>query len=145
MPAWIKSGFMDYVERLPREWRFALIEISTKKSSKKLYKDQLLRQEGQRMLAAIPSGSRIIALDVTGQLWNTAQLAGYLNHWLSDSRDVTLLVGGAEGLDVACRNRAETAWSLSPLTFPHMLVRVIVVEQLYRAWSLLSNHPYHRS
>lgn len=144
MPAWIKTGFVDYVERLPREWHFALIEIGVKKPSKNLARDQLVQHEGQRMLATIPSGSRVIALDETGQLWDTAQLASYLNGWLKDSRDVTLLIGGPEGLDRACRNQADATWSLSRLTFPHMLVRVMVVEQLYRAWSLLHNHPYHR-
>ncbi len=145
MPAWIKTGFADYVDRLPPEWHFTLVEISTKKSGKKFHKDQLIRQEGQRILAAIPSGSRVIALDAAGQLWDTARLADYLSHWLNDCRDIALLIGGAEGLDEACRRQAEATWSLSPLTFPHMLVRVIVVEQLYRAWSLLRNHPYHRA
>lgn len=145
MPAWIKTGFTDYAQRLPREWHFTLTEISTKKSSNNLSKAQLIRQEGQRMLAAIPSGSRVVALDVMGQLWDTAQLTSYLSHGLSDHRDLALLIGGAEGLDAACRSQAEVTWSLSRLTFPHMLVRVIVAEQLYRAWSMLSNHPYHRA
>ncbi len=145
MPAWLKTGFADYAKRLPREWRFTLVEISAKKTSKNLQRDELIQQEGQRMLAAIPPGSRIITLDVTGQLWDTAQLAGCLRCWLSDSRDIALLIGGPEGLDNACQSRAESSWSLSRLTFPHMLVRVIVAEQLYRAWSLLSHHPYHRA
>lgn len=145
MPAWVNEGFADYAERLPREWHLALIQINSGKRRKNVDLARLLEEEGRRMLAAIPFNTRVIALDQAGRQWSTAQLAQQLDDWLQDGRDVALLVGGPEGLDGACKSRAETLWSLSPLTFPHALVRVIVAEQLYRAWSLLHNHPYHRA
>ncbi|HEY5719007.1 MAG TPA: 23S rRNA (pseudouridine(1915)-N(3))-methyltransferase RlmH, partial [Gammaproteobacteria bacterium] len=98
----------------------------------------------ERMLAALPTGARVVALDVAGSAWDTPTLARQLERWRAGGSDVALLVGGADGLAPACLERAEQRWSLSPLTFPHMLVRVLVAEQLYRAWSLLSGHPYHR-
>ena len=96
------------------------------------------------MLAAIPAGSIVIALDVLGKSWSTEQLASQLDQWLASGQDVALLVGGPEGLSPACLQRADLKWSLSALTFPHPLVRIILAEQLFRAWSILSNHPYHR-
>lgn len=97
------------------------------------------------MLAAVPRDCHVIALDVTGQAWNTEVLAGRLQGWLGAGRDVALLVGGPDGLAPACLARADTRWSLSPLTLPHALVRVVLAEQLYRAWTLVSGHPYHRA
>jgi 23S rRNA (pseudouridine1915-N3)-methyltransferase len=104
-----------------------------------------VRIEGERLLAAIPGGSCPVALDERGQQWSTLELAAQLTGWLRDGRDVSLLVGGPDGLDAPCRARAERHWSLSRLTLPHPLVRVLIAEQLYRAWSLLHNHPYHRA
>jgi len=86
----------------------------------------------------------VIALDVLGKSWSTEQLSGQLDQWLASGQDIVLLVGGPEGLSKACLQRADQKWSLSALTFPHPLVRVILAEQLFRAWSILSNHPYHR-
>ena len=103
------------------------------------------REEGLRLLAALPKGAQLVALDERGTAWSTAQLARELAGWLGEGRDLALLIGGPEGLDEACRARADRLWSLSPLTFPHPLVRVILAEQLYRAWSLLGGHPYHRA
>ncbi len=96
------------------------------------------------MLDALPRGAWIIALDEGGEAWNTRRLASEMQAWIRQGRDVALLVGGPDGLAPACRERADRAWSLSPLTLPHALVRIVVAEQLYRAWSLNSNHPYHR-
>jgi len=96
------------------------------------------------MLAAVPKGSRIVALDVEGKAWSTPQLARQLDGWMQGGRNIAILVGGPEGFDPACLAAAEQRWSLSPLTFPHPLVRIIVAEQLYRAHSLLQGHPYHR-
>ncbi|HIE54703.1 MAG TPA: 23S rRNA (pseudouridine(1915)-N(3))-methyltransferase RlmH, partial [Chromatiaceae bacterium] len=106
---------------------------------------RILRDEGRRMLDAVPGGSHLIALDVEGSSWNTEQLSRQLGRWLDDGRDIALLVGGPEGLSAECREAAGQKWSLSPLTLPHPLVRVVVAEALYRAWSLLHNHPYHRA
>ena len=144
MPAWVKAGFADYTTRLPRECPLELLEIPAAKRSKNAVPDRLLREEGERILAAVPRGARFITLEVNGRPWDTAQLAGELERWLQEGRDVALAIGGPDGLDAACRARAETAWSLSRLTLPHALVRIIVAEQLYRAWSMLQHHPYHR-
>jgi 23S rRNA (pseudouridine1915-N3)-methyltransferase len=97
------------------------------------------------MLKAIPKGCRIVALDVGGKAWSTEQLSDQLGQWMGAGPDIALLVGGPEGLAEACLQQADGRWSLSPLTLPHPLVRVVVAEQLYRAWSLLRNHPYHRA
>ena len=97
------------------------------------------------MLAAIPKGCLVIALDVKGKTWSTDELSTQLDNWMAGGQDVALLVGGPEGLATSCLEAARVRWSLSPLTLPHPLVRVVVAEQLYRAWSILRNHPYHRA
>jgi 23S rRNA (pseudouridine1915-N3)-methyltransferase len=122
-----------------------LVEIPAGKRSPSIDLIRQIRAEGERLLAAIPSGSRVIALDERGQEWNTVELAKRLTGWLQEGRDLSLLIGGPDGLDAACRDRAERLWSLSRLTLPHPLVRIVVAEQLYRAWSLLHHHPYHRA
>ena len=96
------------------------------------------------MLAAVGKGDRIVTLEVTGKSWTTPQLASRLEHWLMDGRDISLLVGGPEGLAPECVAAADERWSLSALTLPHPLVRVVIAESLYRAWSVTANHPYHR-
>lgn len=144
MPAWVKAGFAEYSSRLPRECSLQLVEIPAGKRGKDGDPQRALREEGERLLAAIPRGARVIALEVGGLQWSTGELARQLSNWLKDGRDVALLVGGPDGLDETCRARAEAAWSLSLLTFPHFLMRIIVAEQIYRAWSILQRHPYHR-
>lgn len=145
MPVWVENGFADYAKRLPREWGFRLVEIPASKGAKKIDVGRRMRKEAERMRAAIPPDARVIALDERGREWSTQDLAGSLGNWLQQGRDVVFLVGGADGLDSICREQAEMVWSLSRLTFPHPLVRVIVAEQLYRAWSILQHHPYHRA
>jgi len=145
MPDWVEKGYAEYAGRLPRECALHLLEISAGKRGSHGDLARIVRTEGERLLAAVPTGSRLIALDERGQEWNTVELAEQLSGWLQEGRDVSLLVGGPDGLDAACRERAERRWSLSRLTLPHPLVRVLVAEQLYRAWSLLHNHPYHRA
>lgn len=145
MPAWVQAGYREYATRLPRECALNLIEIPAGKRSPNADLTRLIRAEGERLQAAVPSGSRIIALDERGREWNTAELADQLTGWLREGRDLSLLVGGPDGLDAPCRDRAEQLWSLSRLTLPHPLVRIVVAEQLYRAWSLLHHHPYHRA
>jgi len=146
MPVWVQSGYQEYAKRLSQsaECRLQLIEIEAGKRGKNADINRILQDEGTRMLAAIPANSYVIALDVQGQAWNTAQVAQQLKKWQFLGRDISLLVGGPEGLAPDCLAKAEQKWSLSPLTFPHPLVRVIVAEQLYRGWSLLRGHPYHR-
>lgn len=145
MPAWVDQGFADYARRLPSECGLRLIELALGQRSKEPVNPRALDEEGRRMLAAIPRGAWVVALDERGRLWNTLELGRQLESWLGSGRDTVLLVGGPDGLAPACRQRADTSWSLSALTLPHGLVRILVAEQLYRAWSLLRGHPYHRA
>lgn len=144
MPAWVTEAYQDYASRLQRECALNLIEISPGKRHKGADLDKIINEEGARMLAAIPKSCLVITLDVTGKSWSTQQLSAQLENWMSSGRDVALLVGGPEGLSEACRQHADQHWSLSALTLPHPMVRVIIAEQLFRAWSILNNHPYHR-
>jgi len=144
MPLWISTGYSDYAQRLPPECTLKLIEIPAEKRNKSTNIKKALQKEGERILSAIPKNTLVIVMDIKGQYWDTPQLAERLNNWMHDGRDITLIVGGADGLDQACKLKSESSWSLSPLTLPHPLVRVLLAEQLYRAWSILNNHPYHR-
>ncbi|MBU2112517.1 MAG: 23S rRNA (pseudouridine(1915)-N(3))-methyltransferase RlmH [Gammaproteobacteria bacterium] len=144
MPAWVQSGYDEYSRRFPRDMPLELIEIAAGKRGKNADIKRILELEGEKMLAAVPKGSRIVTLEVTGANWSSPMLAGKLTEWQRDGRDVCLLVGGPEGLAPACIAASEAKWSLSALTLPHPLVRVVLAESLYRAWSICTNHPYHR-
>ncbi|HEC15342.1 MAG TPA: 23S rRNA (pseudouridine(1915)-N(3))-methyltransferase RlmH [Sedimenticola sp.] len=145
MPRWVEEGYGEYAKRLPAECALRLVEIPPGRRGKGADMRRVLRDEGGRMLAAIPRDCRVLALDVRGRSWSTEQLSAKLGEWMADGRDLALLVGGPEGLSDACLQRADGRWSLSGLTLPHPLVRVVLAEQLYRAWSILRNHPYHRA
>ncbi len=145
MPAWVQQGYEEYQRRLPSECRLRLVEVPAGKRGKGADVNRILVQEGERSLAAVPKGARVVALDEHGRGWDSQGLAMRLDFWLRDGRDIALLVGGPEGLAPACRQAADETWSLSPLTLPHPLVRIVVAEALYRAWSILSHHPYHRA
>ena len=145
MPAWVRDGYEEYAKRLPRECALILREIEPGARGKSQDPARAVAQEGERMLAALPKNARVVALDVKGAEHSTEELAGRLQTWLADGRDVALLVGGPDGLAAECLARAEERWSLSRLTLPHPLARVVLAEQLYRAWSILRNHPYHRA
>lgn len=145
LPAWINQGFDEYATRMPPECRLMLKEIPLGASRRSGDSVKAIAEEGARMSAAIPERAQVIALEVQGRAFSTEELAGKLNRWLQDGRDLALLIGGPDGLASVCAERAEIRWSLSPLTLPHGLVRVVVAEQLYRAWSILKNHPYHRA
>lgn len=144
MPEWVNMGYGEFAGRMPPECRLHLIEIPLSKRAKGPDTARWIEQEGERMLATVPKGCQVLALEVTGKEWSTEELSGELARWLQDGRDVALLVGGPDGLAPACLARAGKRWSLSRLTLPHMLVRVVVAEQLYRAWTCLQGHPYHR-
>lgn len=144
MPAWVSEGYDEFARRLPHECSLKLIEIPAEKRGKNADVSQLMHKEGERMLAAIPKRAQVIALEVTGKPWSTEELAQQLQNWLRSGDDVALLVGGPDGLDPRCLERATQRWSLSKLTLPHPLVRIVVAEQLYRAWTILKGHPYHR-
>lgn len=144
MPAWVIQGFNEYCRRFPRDMSFNLVEIPPGKRGKNADIARILEKEGELTLAAIPKGCRIVTLEVEGKPLTTPQLAQSLTKWQLDGRDVALLIGGPEGLAPACIKASEQKWSLSPLTLPHPMVRIVVVESLYRAWSINNNHPYHR-
>jgi 23S rRNA (pseudouridine1915-N3)-methyltransferase len=144
MPDWVQQGYEEYSKRLSGDFSLRLVEIPAYKRSKNSDLTRLIHQEGERTCAAIPQGDYVVALTERGKLWDTQQFAEQLRHWQSVSSGVSLLVGGPEGLAPQCLAKAQQQWSLSPLTWPHPLVRVMVAEQLYRAWSLLRGHPYHR-
>lgn len=144
MPAWINQGFHEYAKRLPAECALQLHEITAGRRGKSADIARLTEAEGRDMLGKVPGGAKIIALDQSGKSWSTAALSKQLESWMFSGQDVALLVGGPEGLSNECQAKAEQCWSLSALTLPHPLVRVVVAEALYRAWSLMRNHPYHR-
>lgn len=144
MPNWVTTAFADYCMRFPKDMPLELTEIPAGKRTKNADIVRILDKEGELMLGACGKGNRIVTLDIPGKPYTTLDLAKQLEHWKTDGRDVSLLIGGPEGLAPACKTIAEQSWSLSLLTLPHPLVRVIVAESLYRAWSLTTNHPYHR-
>ncbi len=145
MPSWVNEGYQEYARRLPRECRLKLTEIPLGQRTRSTPVERAVSEEGKRMLAATAPRQRVIAMDGEGRCWSTGQLAEALASWLQDGRDVSLLVGGPDGLSNTCLERAEQRWSLSALTLPHPLVRVLLAEQLYRAWTVINHHPYHRS
>jgi 23S rRNA (pseudouridine1915-N3)-methyltransferase len=144
MPGWVEQGVAEFQVRLPREWRFELVEIPVASRGKNPDIARLKGAEGEQMLGAIPDGAHAIAFDERGDLLGTLDWAKAIQAWQRDGRDVALLIGGPDGLAPECLARAERRWSLSKLTLPHALVRVMVLEQLYRAWSVTQGHPYHR-
>lgn len=144
MPSWVVEGVNEYVKRFPSDCRLSFTEVAPGKRSKTSNIQKAVFEEGQKCLQAVPKGNQIIALEVLGKFWTTQHLAQQLNAWKMDGRDVSLLIGGPEGLSEDCKKAAHQYWSLSPLTLPHPMVRIIVAEALYRAWSVTQNHPYHR-
>jgi len=143
-PEWVTAGFADYVRRLPREYALKLTEIPVA-SRKQLPVERARRQEGEGILEQLAPRDWVVALDIEGRVIATAGLADRLEGWQMQGRDVAFLIGGPDGLDPVCLERADERLSLSALTFPHGLVRVMLAEQLYRAWTLHSGHPYHRA
>ena len=144
MPAWVEQGYKEYAARLTSTVQIELKEIPAAKRVRNSVTEKIKQDEGKRLLAAVPAGAKIIVLDEHGKLQTTKQLATHLDEWVQMSQDVAILIGGADGLSDECLQKADYKWSLSNFTFPHPLVRIILVEQMYRAWTLLNNHPYHR-
>lgn len=143
-PDWVAAGFADYARRMPRELTLTLTEIPVA-SRRQLPVERARRLEGERMLGELSGRDWVVALDVEGRAVATEDLANRLGSWQMQGRDVAFLIGGPDGLDPACLARADERLSLSALTFPHGLVRIMLAEQLYRAWTLRSGHPYHRA
>ena len=144
MPAWIKTGFGEYVKRLPPEIRIELAELKPEERTSGKTVDKAKALEGERILAAIPEGATVYALDEKGRSVTTQGLAVMLAGWMRDATHPAFVIGGADGLSDEVRTRADKLLSLSALTLPHGLARVVLAEQLYRAWTILGNHPYHR-
>lgn len=145
MPAWVADGCAEYQKRLSRDLPLELVEIRLGERGKGRDLRRALDDEGTAMLAAIPRDAHVVALDGRGKTWSSEQLAEELAGWRMLGRDLAFLIGGPDGLAPAALARANQRFSLGTLTLPHMLVRIILAEQLYRAVSLLSNHPYHRA
>lgn len=144
MPPWVQAGYQEYAKRLPRECELVLKEIAPGKRVKNSDVERIIKEEGERMLAQFNRDMHIVTLDLPGKAWTTIDLSIALQRWLESGQNVALLIGGPEGLADSVKQCAHESWSLSRLTLPHPLVRVIIAEQLYRAWSILQHHPYHR-
>ena len=144
MPAWVNEGTAEYIKRMPRDLAVEFVPLPLGNRAKNQPVDRAIAQEGDAMLGAIREGEQVVALDLSGKSWSTPQLATALQRWREEPGDVALLIGGPDGLDPRCLQKAQQKWCLSALTLPHPLVRVLVAEQLYRAWTITQNHPYHK-
>ncbi len=144
-PAWVNDAFDHYAARLPPQWRFSLHSLRPAARSKSRGAAAAVRAEGESILAELKDSERVVALDERGAGFSSAELAKKLGEWQRDGRDLCFVIGGPDGLAGDCLVRAELRWSLSALTLPHGLVRVVLAEQLYRAWSITAGHPYHRA
>lgn len=144
-PQWVQAGFKEYARRLRGSCTLELVEIPLGRRTSGGSARHAVEQEAERILRAIPRGARAVALDVHGKPWSTEQLAARMHGWMAGGAPVSLLVGGPDGLSSRVMERADERWSLSALTLPHGLVRPLVAEALYRAWSFNLGHPYHRA
>jgi 23S rRNA (pseudouridine1915-N3)-methyltransferase len=145
MPAWIETGFQEYAKRMPPECKLVLKEIKPIDRARNKNAEAVMAQERTRIEAVLPKGGRMIALDERGQDLTTMQMSQLLTQWQQQGGDVTFVIGGADGLDADLKKNADMLIRISSLTLPHGLVRVLLAEQLYRAWSITQNHPYHRT
>jgi 23S rRNA (pseudouridine1915-N3)-methyltransferase len=144
-PAWVRDGYAEYAKRLPHPHAPELIEVALGQRGKSRDPTRAMVDEGTRVLAAIPRSAAVILLDERGKPWSSVDLSTQMSQWQQSGRDVALVIGGPDGHAPAVVAAATQRWSLSALTLPHMLVRLVLVEQLYRAWTLLNGHPYHRA
>lgn len=144
-PDWVEDAFKDYVARLPKTWKFRLDTVSTAKRFKSGSAQQAMEAEGRLILDQIRPTDCVVVLDERGKGLTTVQLEQQLADWLAGGRDLCFVIGGPDGLSSDVKKRADSTWSLSKLTLPHGMVRVLLAEQLFRAWSMSTNHPYHRT
>ncbi|MCC3255579.1 23S rRNA (pseudouridine(1915)-N(3))-methyltransferase RlmH [Xanthomonas campestris] len=144
-PAWVAQGFAEYQKRLSHWMPLELVEIEPGLRGKGRDAQRAIDDEGRRVLAELPKNAHVVALDVPGRPLSSEQLAQRMEHWRGQGRDLAFLIGGPEGHAADVVKSANESWSIGPLTLPHMLVRLIVAEQLYRAAAMLANHPYHRA
>lgn len=143
-PSWVDAAFDDYAARLPRSWKFEIETVATGRRSKSEAKAVARNADGERILAKLKAAEHVVALDENGRGWTSRELAQALEKWQSTGANIAFVIGGPDGLADAVRERANEQWSLSPLTLPHGLARVLFAEQIYRAWSQSVGHPYHR-
>jgi len=143
-PSWVDSAFGIYSERFPREWKFRLDTIATVRRKKNDKSRQARTAEGEQILARLGTTEQVVLLDERGKHLTSQLFAAKLADWQADGRDLCFIIGGPDGVSDECRQRANFTWSLSQLTLPHGMVRVLFAEQMYRAWSLQTGHPYHR-
>ena len=141
-PVWVDAAFSEYAARLPRQWRFRVDEVGTAQRTKS--GGDARGSEAGKLLARLKPGEFVVLLDEQGRQFTSRALAGQLEGWLAAGRDLAFVIGGPDGVAGSVRERADLAWSLSKLTLPHGLARVLFAEQIYRAWSLTAGHPYHR-
>ncbi|GKT12518.1 MAG: 23S rRNA (pseudouridine1915-N3)-methyltransferase [Thiomicrorhabdus sp.] len=144
MPKWVQEGYAEYAKRMPKACSIKLVELPMAQRGKTNSVDKLKAEEAKRIVDAIPKGARMIILDEHGKQVTTKGLSEKLEEWLGGGQDIALIVGGPDGLQQELIDQAQWKWGLSNLTLPHPMVRILVVEQLYRAWSVIQNHPYHR-
>ena len=144
MPAWVQEGFHEYTRRMPPEIRVELVEVKPEERGAGRPVERARALEGERLLGALPAGATLLALDERGKSFTTQALALMLSEWMRDGSHPAFAIGGADGLDDAVKSRADKLFSLSSLTLPHAMVRVLLAEQVYRAWTILARHPYHR-
>ena len=144
LPAWLETGFSEYLKRFSQGFQLQLIEIPLEKRTAKINTQLAVEKEGERILSLIKSNHHVVALHVLGESWSTETLAKHMAEWQQHGPHIDFLIGGPDGLSASCLQRANQKWSLSKLTFPHHLVRLLLVEQLYRVRTILIDHPYHR-
>lgn len=144
MPGWVNEAWNEYARRFPRNLTLDLKELPMTRRGRNANPVQMKESDSAALMSGVPDGYRVVALDERGKDWSTRELAQRLERWMLEERGVCFLVGGPDGLSRACRQSAQDSWSLSRLTLPHPMVRVILAEQLYRAWTISRNHPYHR-
>lgn len=144
MPKWVQDGYQEYAKRLPKACALKLIELPMASRGKSNSVDRMKTEEAKRILEVVPKGARLIVLDEHGQQVTTKGLADKMEDWLASGQDIALIVGGPDGLEKSLIEQAQWKWGLSKLTLPHPMVRILVAEQIYRAWSVIQNHPYHR-
>ena len=144
MPEWINSGYAEFSKRMPPEMQINLIEITPSVRNKSTSTEKNIKEEGERIQSAIPANSRLIVLDEKGKNFSSINLSKKMESWLPMGQDISIVIGGADGIDPLIKQQADETLSLSSFTLPHALVRVVIAEQLYRASSILQGHPYHR-
>ena len=143
-PSWVEQGVNEYVSRMPRECAVKIITVATTKRAKNISISQAQEREQDLLLKASPKNSFRVALDENGKAWSTLKLADHLKSWMQESPSIILYIGGPDGFTQEFLEKVDLVWSLSLLTMPHMLVRLLLVEQIYRAWTVIQGHPYHR-